>query len=55
MKKTKFNEEQIVMALYMADHISVEEVTRKTRHCPSDFLSMEIKIWGGIAGRSETP
>ena len=29
MKKTKFKEEQIAMALHLADQTSVEDVTRK--------------------------
>lgn len=44
MKQTKFSEEQIAMALHLAEQTSVEEVTRKL----GNVLSMEIKIWWPI-------
>lgn len=47
MKTTKFNEEQIAMALHLADQTSVEEVTRKLGIANATFYRWKSK-YGGL-------
>lgn len=47
MKKAKFNEEQIAMALHMADQTSVEEVTRKLGIAQATFYRWKSR-YGGL-------
>ena len=46
MKQTKFTEEQIAMALHMADQTSVEEVIRKLGIAQATFYSWKSKYAG---------
>ena len=46
MKKTKFNEEQIAMALHLADQTSVEEVIRKLGIAQATFYRWKSKYEG---------
>ena len=47
MKQTKFSEEQIAMALHMAEQTSVEEVTRKLGIAQATFYRRKAK-YGGL-------
>jgi len=47
MKKTKFSEEQIAMALHMADQTSVDEVIRKLGIAQATFYRWKSK-YGGL-------
>jgi putative transposase len=47
MKQTKFTEEQIAMALHMADQTSVEEVIRKLGIAQATFYRWKSK-YGGL-------
>ncbi len=47
MKATKFNEEQIAMALHLAEQTSVEEVTRKLGIANATFYRWKSK-YGGL-------
>ena len=47
MKKTKFSEEQIAMALHMADQTSVEDVTPKLGIAQATFYRWKSK-YGGL-------
>lgn len=47
MKKTKFSEEQIAMALHKADQTSVEDVTRKLGIAQATFYWWKSK-YGGL-------
>ena len=47
MKKKTFNEEQIAMALHMADQTSVDEVTRKLGIAQATFYRWKSK-YGGL-------
>lgn len=47
MKKTKFNEEQIAMALHLADQTSVEDVTRKLGISNATFYRWKNQ-YGGL-------
>lgn len=46
MKKTRFTEEQITLALHMADQTSVEEVTRKLSISQPTFYRWKSKYGG---------
>ena len=47
MKKTKFSEEQIAMALHLADQTSIDEVTRKLGIASATFYRWKSK-YGGL-------
>jgi putative transposase len=47
MKQTKFSEEQIAMALHLAEQTSVEEVTRKLGIAQATFYRWKLK-YGGL-------
>jgi putative transposase len=47
MKKTKFNEERIAMALHLADQTSVEDVTRKLGISNATFYRWKNQ-YGGL-------
>ncbi len=47
MKATRFNEEQIAMALHLAEQTSVEEVTRKLGIANATFYRWKSK-YGGL-------
>jgi putative transposase len=47
MKKTKFTEEQITLALHHAEQTSVEEVTRKLGIATATFYRWKVK-YGGL-------
>ena len=47
MKASKFNEEQIPMALHMAEQTSVDEVTRKLGIAQATFYRWKSK-YGGL-------
>ena len=46
MKASKFNEEQIAMALHMAEQTSVDEVTRKLGIAQATFYRWKSKFGG---------
>lgn len=46
MKKTRFTEEQITLALHMADQTSVEDVTRKLGISQPTFYRWKSKYGG---------
>ena len=52
MKASKFNEEQIALALHMAEQTSVDEVT-KAWDRPSNILPLEIEVWRITTSRSK--
>lgn len=47
MKASKFNEEQIALALHMAEQTSVDEVTRKLGIAQATFYRRKSK-YGGL-------
>ncbi len=47
IKASKFNAEQIALALHMAEQISVDEVTRKLRIAQATFYRWKSK-YGGL-------
>lgn len=53
MKKPQFTDEQIVMALHMAEQTSVDEVIRKLGIAQASFYHWETRF-AGLFCRSET-
>lgn len=47
MKQTKFSEEQIAMALHLAEQTSIEDVTRKLSIAQATFYRWKLK-YGGL-------